>query len=88
MINIIYLYKEEDLLNPFIERQIAEAKLPEDSYSSFSINQNPELAEIHDITHHHTVLFTNVENKVIAKLNGPFSTAELTATISVLRQLI
>lgn len=78
MIKMVCAYKEDDLLNEFLFRQIREANLDDVVHSSFSIDKNPELVEKHDITKWQTVIFKDINtDEEVIRIDQPYTSSEL-----------
>jgi hypothetical protein len=87
MITTIYVYKENDILNPFIERQIKEAELDGVKLNAFAIDSNPDLAEYYDVRYHHTVIFKDTKDNELYRIEGPFSADQLKKAHNIAKTL-
>lgn len=84
---VLYMYKENDLLNPFINRQIKEAALDVASFLSIPIDGNPTLVEAYDIVSTHTLIFKNMNHKELYRFEGPFSAGEIKQVMEALKTM-
>lgn len=88
MIRILYAYKQNDPLNPFIERQIREANLEGAIFSSWSHELNPSLVEHYDITKHHTIIFKDPQDNELLRIEEPFSSERLEEGLSHAKKIL
>jgi hypothetical protein len=77
MIRILFGYKQNDLLLPFLERQIEEANLEGIKVSKFTLELNPMMVEHYDITKHHTVIFKDFKDNELLRIEEPFDSKRL-----------
>ncbi|AJO60862.1 thioredoxin family protein (plasmid) [Bacillus subtilis] len=84
MVKVIWIYKVNDPLNDFLERQINAADLQGSEFEKVSIDEHPELIEEYEIEKTHTLVFFDREGDRIANYDGPFNSKELEESIKVM----
>lgn len=85
MVKVIWIYKVNDPLNDFLERQINAADLQGSEFEKVSIDEHPELIEKYEIEKTHTLVFFDREGDRIANYDGPFNSKELEELIKVVQ---
>ena len=88
MIKIIYLYKQNAMLNSFLGRQIRETLLEGTLFSSYSLENRPDLADKYNIYKYHTVIFEDLKGNEISRIEDPFSSQDIEDSIKEAKQFI
>ncbi|UDY80717.1 thioredoxin family protein [Geobacillus phage GR1] len=75
MIKITYIYEENSLIVPFLDRQIDEANL--EDYELEKIKLNDEVAEKYQIEKWHTIIFSDKQGNELVRFDGAFASATI-----------
>lgn len=75
MIKIIYIYEEDSLIVPFLDRQISEANL--EGYEFERIKLDDEVAEKYQINTWHTIIFSDKRGNELVRHDGAFDSKTL-----------
>lgn len=75
MIKITYIYKEDSLIAPFLDRQIDEANL--EGYEFEKIKLDDEVAEKYQIVRWHTIIFSDNRGNELVRYNKAFDSRTL-----------
>jgi hypothetical protein len=79
MIKIIYLYEEDSLIVPFLDRQIDEAKL--EGYKLERIKLDNEVVEKYHPEKWHTIIFSDKRGNELVRHDGVFDSKTLEALL-------
>jgi len=75
MIKITYIYKENSLITPFLDRQIDEANLK--GYEIERIKLDDEVAEKYQLVRWHTIIFSDKRGNELLRYNKAFDSRTL-----------
>lgn len=75
MIKITYIYKENSLITPFLDRQIDEANL--EGCELERIKLDDEVAEKYQLVRWHTIIFSDKRGNELVRYNKAFDSKTL-----------